>query len=264
MKRFHMKKGLVLCVLWLITVTCLTGYNLSQNIVEKHYRHYEQQDAERITEKGTEMMQMWLEEKMPGAKITECSAFIQNITYSGHEYLTDYAVGRIRLGDEETVFSIDTVTGDVYFENVQSVQESLNEIAASYLYETMEIMPGGGDDFFKCYVLAPFREENHELRAYQFNYGFDFGLPAGVEDLEDFVYNSASRPLLYVQTAITVSDETDLAAYDFSLFEKLSEECGMFFTSISIENKWLSHQFLTRRKIATDRIIGHLPHNGYT
>ena len=56
MKRFHMKKGLVLCVLWLITVTCLTGCNLLQNMVEKHYRHYEQEDAERITEKGTEMM----------------------------------------------------------------------------------------------------------------------------------------------------------------------------------------------------------------
>ena len=88
---------------------------------------------------------------MPGAELIECTAFIQNVTYSSHEYLTDYAAGRIRLGDEEAVFSIDTVTGDVYFENDQSVEESLNEIAEAYLYETMEIMPEDWNGSKSCW-----------------------------------------------------------------------------------------------------------------
>ena len=69
MKRFHMKEGPVLCVLLLTAVTCLTGCNLLQNMVEHHYTHYEQEDADRITEKGTEMMEAWLEENMPGTEL---------------------------------------------------------------------------------------------------------------------------------------------------------------------------------------------------
>ncbi len=208
--------------------------------------HYEQEDADRIAAKGTEMMQAWLDKNMPDAEMTECSAFINNIAYTSREYLFDYAIGRIVLSGEESVFAIDTVTGDVYFENDQSVEEKLNEIAADFLYETMGITPEGSDDSFECYVLAPFRDENHELKAYEFDYGFDFGLPAGVEDLEAFVRDPASRPLLYVQANITLSDETDLAAYDFAAFEKLSEECGMLFRYISVENSDQSSKRVTR------------------
>ena len=197
---------------------------------------YNPEDANRITAKGTEMMQVWLDENMPDAELRECSAFINNITYSSQEYLFDYAVGRIVLNGEESAFAIDTVTGDVYFENTPDVADKLNETAADFLYETMGITPKGSDDAFECYVLAPFRDENHELKAYEVHYGFDFGLPAGVEDLEAFVRNPASRPLLFVQANITLSDETDLAAYDFAAFEKLSEECGMLFHFISVEN----------------------------
>ena len=198
--------------------------------------HYTQEDADRITAKGTEMMQTWLDTNMPGAEIKECSAFINNMKYTSREYLFDYAVGRITLDGKEAFFAIDTATGDVYFENDPAEKEKLNRIAADFLYKTMGITPEGSEDSFECYVLAPFRDETHELNAYQFDYGFDFGLPAGVEDLEAFVRDPASRPLLYVQANITLSDETDLAAYDFAAFEKLSEKCGMLFGSIRIES----------------------------
>ena len=143
------------------------------------------------------------------------------------------------------------MTGDVYFENDPSVKDKLNEIAADYLYETMGITPEDRGDFFACYVLAPFRDENHKLKAYQFDYGFDFGLPVGVEDLETFVRNPESRPLLYVQANITRSDETDLAAYDFAAFEKLSEECGMLFRYISVENSTQISKRVTRDWMTT-------------
>ena len=198
--------------------------------------HYEQEDADRITEKGNDLMRLWLDEHMPDAEITECSAFTQNIRYSSHVYLTDYATGQICKDGEELVFTIDTVTGAVYFENDQSTKRKLNELAAAYLYETMGITLGGSDDYFECYVLAPFRDEDHELKAYQFDYGFDFGLPAGVEDLGAFVRDPASRPLLYVQATITLPDDADLYSYDLAAMAKLSEECGMLFGSIRLEN----------------------------
>lgn len=198
--------------------------------------NYKQEDADRITETGTEMMQIWLDENMPDAEMIECSAFINNITYSSREYLFNYATGSIAINGEKIVFAINTVTGDVYFENDQMAEEKLNEVAADFLYETMGITPTGDDNSFECYVLAPFSTENQEIKAYQFNYGFDFGLPAGVDDLYAFVRNPASRPLLYVQANITLSDETDLAMYDFAAFDKLSQDCGMLFGYISVEN----------------------------
>ena len=35
---------------------------------------YEQEDADRITQKGTELMQGWLNKNMPGAELRECTA----------------------------------------------------------------------------------------------------------------------------------------------------------------------------------------------
>jgi len=182
------------------------------------------------------MMQIWLDEHMPDAEMTECSAFIRNIKYSSREYLTDYAAGRIDLDGKEASFAIDTVTGDVYFENDQSTAKKLDRIAAEYLYETMGITPEGEADHFECYVLAPFRDENHELKAYQFDYGFDFGLPAGVEDLEAFVRDPQSRAQIYVTAEITLPDDADLSKYDLETMEQIGNACGMRFKSITIEN----------------------------
>lgn len=241
-----MKHRLLVIALVLLMCVCFTGCE-----------NYEQEDAERISAKGSEMMQAWLDENMPAAELKECSAYIDNMKYSSQEYLFDYAIGRIALDGEESIFAIDTVTGDVYFESNQDEKEKLNEIAADFLYETMGICPEGEDDSFTCYVLAPFRDENHELKAYQLDYGFDFGLPVGVEDLEAFVRDPASRPLLYVQTNITLSDETDLAAFDFAAFEKLSKDCGMLLGNIRIENSSQVSKRQTRDWLTTATFSEH-------
>ena len=55
-----MKHRLLLMTLVLVMISCLTAC-----------KHYEQHDADRITAKGTEMMQTWLDENMPDAEMTE-------------------------------------------------------------------------------------------------------------------------------------------------------------------------------------------------
>ena len=112
-----MNKRLVFITLTLAALICLAGCDND---------HYEQGDADLITEKGAEMMRTWLDEHMPDAEMTECSAFIQNIAYTSHEYLTDYAAGRFRLDGEETVFAIDdgfgVIAGTVCFCTVAAFQ----------------------------------------------------------------------------------------------------------------------------------------------
>lgn len=88
---------------------------LAMGICFSGCENYEPEEVDLITEKGTEMMQAWLEENMPDAELSECSAFINNIPYSSREYVFDYATGRIVLNGENIDFAIDTVTGDVYF-----------------------------------------------------------------------------------------------------------------------------------------------------
>ncbi|MBQ3077897.1 MAG: hypothetical protein IJC43_08565, partial [Clostridia bacterium] len=237
-----MNKRLVWITLTWALLLCLAGC---------HHDPVEQEDAERIAEKGAEMMQTWLDEQMPDAEMTECAAFLQNIAYTGREYLTDYATGRIRVDGEETVFAVDTVTGDVYFAIDQQTKEALNEIAAAYLYDTMGVTPAGGDNSFACHVLAPFRDDEHELEAYQFHYGFDFGLPADVEDLEAFVRDPQSRVQIEVTAEITLPDDADLSGYDLERMEQLGNSCGMRFRSMTIANSTQTFRMGTREWMTT-------------
>lgn len=222
-----MKKAFFAAV-FLIILFCFAG-------CEK----YDQEEADVISDKGTEMMQAWLDENMPEAQMTGCEAYTNTSIYYGNLYLTDYAIGTIVQAGEETGFAIDTVTGSVYFEMDEDVQEELNRIAETYLYEAMGISPENNGSPFECHVLAPYREGTDEnaVPAYYFNYGFDHGLPAGVEDLESFVRNPQSRPLLYIRNAeITLPDDTDLSAYTLEKMERFAEQCGMFLGYVTVNN----------------------------
>ncbi|MDD7260140.1 MAG: hypothetical protein PUH34_07985, partial [Eubacteriales bacterium] len=83
---------------------------------------YEQEDADRITQKGTELMQGWLNKNMPGAELRECTADCLMWRGDGNEYLTGYAYGSIVEKDQARDFAVDTETGDVYFKMDQDTQ----------------------------------------------------------------------------------------------------------------------------------------------
>lgn len=208
--------------------------------------NYEHEDATYITEKGTEMMQTWIDKNMPDAEIVECSAFINNIAYTRQEYLFDYVIGCLKHNGENIFFAMDILTEEVYFQNDQNINNELNEVALNYLCDTLEIDTNIADISLNCYVLAPFHDENHELEAYQMNYGFDFGLPANVDDLVSFVRNPNNRPLLYTQSNIMLSDEIDLSKFDFATFDTISKECGMLFSELNLENSTQTAKFVNK------------------
>ena len=65
---------------------------------------------------------------------------------------------------------------------------------------------------------------------------FNFGIPAGTEDLDAFVRHPESRPPLQISAELRVPDETDLFAFDLARIEKLCEDCGMFFQNLDMYN----------------------------
>ena len=216
-----MKKTLYLVIL-LTVLLCISGcYPLRPM--------YDQEDADRITQKGTELMQGWLNKNMPGAELRECTADSLMWRGDGNKYLTGYAYGSIEDKDKVTDFAIDTETGDVYFKMDQDTQHALELAMASYLYECMGIVQEY-DDGFSCSIMAPSYDQEH------FD-SFDYGLPAGVKDLYEFVRNPDARPTIHIsKVQITIPDDADISAYDLEAFEKLSEQCGIKIDGLTMTN----------------------------
>ena len=228
-------KKLFMFILSVLTLTiCLSGCYPNKKM-------YHQEDADKVTAKGTEMMQVWLDENMPDATLEECTAFIAWTNYDGNKYLTDYASGQISQNGKKKTFTIHTVTGAVYFEMDADTRQKLSKIVESYFDEAIEsigIVPENVDEgyAFQCYVMAP-AKDGESTTEVPWVYSFDFGLPAGVEDLNAFVRNPQSRLPIYVKTPnFTVSDTTDLSAYDLVAMETLEEEYGFHIGSMSINN----------------------------
>ena len=72
------------------------------------------------------------------------------------------------------------------------------------------------DDGFSCSIMAPSYDQEH------FD-SFDYGLPAGVKDLDEFVRNPDSRPPIHISKArISIPDDMDISIYGLEAFEKLS------------------------------------------
>ena len=123
-----MKKTLKMFAALVVSIVCLSGC-LPTNPM------YEQADADRVTAKGSEMMQAWLAENMPDAELTECAAYIPRPLHARGEYLSDYSEGYIRTGEKNTGFLINIVTGAVYFNTDPDTQVKLNEAVEAYIRE---------------------------------------------------------------------------------------------------------------------------------
>ena len=191
---------------------------------------YEQEDADRIAQKGTALMQDWLSKNMPGAKLRECTEDRLMWRGDGNKYLTGYAYGSIEDKDQVTEFAVDTETGDVYFIMDQDTQYALERAMASYLYESIGIVQEYDDDGFSCSIMAPSHDPEH------FD-SFNYGLPAGVKDLDEFVRNPDSRPPIHIsKVQISIPDDTDISSYDLEAFEKLSEQCGSRIDGLTMAN----------------------------
>ncbi|MBQ7114599.1 MAG: hypothetical protein IJO10_10230 [Clostridia bacterium] len=182
---------------------------------------YGQQDADRISETGAELMRAWLNENMPGAVLRECTAATEMWKEDRSVYLTGYASGSIEVSGETKHFAVDTVNGDVYFAMDTDTLEALKRETVAYFLENMGIDQNFDGNLFSCNVMAP----AHGLQQFD---SFDYGLPAGVEDLRAFVRDPLSRPQICIREfQISLLDDRDLSPYDLKAMEKLEIDCGL-------------------------------------
>ena len=212
-----------------VSVVCLTGCFMPKSM-------YEQADAEQVAANGREIMQAWLAENMPDAELTECEAYMVNPLRGRGEYLTDYAEGYIRSGETTTGFMVNTVSGAVYFKTDSETQAKLNEAAESYIREITGLSADRtGDHYFLCNVMVPVRDGDsvNEIPGVEYFGAYWYGiyvLPAGTdtENLDAFVRDPQSRPMLEITGYFTLPDGADPSDYDPEEIKKqLEEEHGL-------------------------------------
>ena len=234
-----MKKRIKLLAVLFASAVCLSGCFMPDTM-------YEQADADQVTAKGRDMMQAWLAENLPDAELSECAAYVAMTLYDGNEYLSDYASGDIRIGEKNTRFMINTVTGAVYFENNPDTQAKLNEAAEAYIQEiTGLVTDKTGDYYFLCNVMVPVREGDsvNEIPGVEYFGSHWFGvyvLPAGTdtENLDAFVRDPASRPMLEIYGNFLLPEGADPSEYDLNAIQKqLKEEHGLQFKGLLISGE---------------------------
>nr|MBQ4318031.1 hypothetical protein [Clostridia bacterium] len=179
-----MKKLCIFLAFLLTLSACSSGCYIQK-------QKYSQEDADAVSEKGTVMMQLWLDENMPDAVLDECEAYIASAAYNRVLYLTDYASGYITHNGSKKEFTINTVTGAVYFQPDDDTKRQLCEIVEEYFYEaigSIGIIPESLEDdhVFECHVMAPVADGNSTVKIPGV-YWFDFGLPAEIKDLNEYV-----------------------------------------------------------------------------
>ena len=231
-----MKRMIKMFAVMFAAVVCLSGCFMPKAM-------YEQADADMVAAKGSERMQAWLAEHMPDAELTGCEAYIVMPLKDGNEHLTDYAKGYIRAGEKNTKFMVNTVTGAVYFEIDIETQTKLNEAAEAYIQEITGLSAYKTDDhYFLSNVMLPVRDGDsmNEIPGVEYFGVYWFGvcvLPAGTdtENLDAFVRNPASRPMLEIIGSFTLPDGADPADYDAEEIKKrLEEEHGLHCLTLDI------------------------------
>lgn len=240
-------KKTVLCIAAVLALLfCLSGcYPLEPQ--------YEEAEAELVKEKGAELMEEWLSENLPDARLDKCTAYIAFSPVDGNKYLTDYVQGTYLRNGLSTWFNLNTVSGEVYFPAEPALMGELSLIAEEFLYETMGVSPENPVSGFKCAVVAPVAV-SPESRTVPGVGVLELGLPQGAEDLDTFVRNADVRHRLYVDRVLIItSGQEDVSGWDLGAFDRLEEACGMELGYLRLESGAGSVTFEDRDGICTVR-----------
>lgn len=229
-----MKNVRKLFTILFLSVLCLSGCFMPKLM-------YEQAEADLVTAKGRELMQAWLAQHMPEAELTDCAAYIAMPLSDGNEYLTDYAQGYIRNDEKNTEFMVNTVSGAIYLGPDAQTQTKLNEAAEAYIEEITGLIADENHSFL-CTTMVPVRDGDSvkEIPGVEY-FGSDwFGvymLPADTdtENLDAFVRDSSSRPMLEIHGYFLLPEGADITEYDLdAMQQQLKEEHGLHIERILI------------------------------
>ncbi len=199
-------------------------------------QRYKDEDAEAVTQRGREIIQAWIEEKLPGAEIltVDCDVFQYP---SGPSYLTGYVNGTVASGSDRIEFTVNTQTGQVYF---VSDMEEFAELAREFIYEAMSLEDPISVREYEVLLELPNAYEGKRSSETLGDTTFtSWVLPAeialllsdGTEEGKDavvsYIRTPENRDALNLRLRADVGDSMELRAYDLERIQSIEADYGL-------------------------------------
>jgi len=189
---------------------------------------YKQKDADQIKEKTAEIMQVWIDQNLPGATLGNYAAY-DILCTDFKRYLTDFGVGFVYGGGEELLqFTVNTVSGEIYLDRNLS---RLDSAAKKYFCEAMGVVPKNtAGERFSCCITVPLGTEASDRAVPGITHIYVNGIPEHMTapefDMDAYVRTPEARPLICINKAeLQVADDIDLARYDLAAMERFGAAC---------------------------------------
>ena len=208
-------------------------------------QRYKDEDAEAVTQRGREVIQAWIEEKLPGAEIltVDCDVFQYP---SGPSYLTGYVNGDLAWGGDRREFTVNTQTGQVYF---VSDMDEFAELARDFIYEAMSLedpitvreyevaleLPNAYEGKSRSETLGDTTLTSYVLPA-EIAMLLSDGTEEGKDAVVSYIRAPENRDALNLRLRADVGDSIELREYDLERIRSIEEDYGLKISGFAFSN----------------------------
>lgn len=252
-----MNKKLIIFITMIFSVIILSGFSSC------HGPQYEETEKTEMEEKGSSVMQAWLDENIPGAKVLTAEAYIERYP-SGPYYLTDIVDGSFNDGEMERKYEVKLGNGNVFLEGDMNL---LAEQMKPYLLEHLKLSENSTECNFSGFNVSLQEEADLFRKGKVYSEkSVDIGMlpgelvialtsadPDGMQEffnqkednviswnqeacslMDDFIRRPENRPEIHVNVDINIPEDYDLQKYNMAFFDSLNKKERLYFRYLSL------------------------------
>ena len=252
-----MNKKLIIFITMIFSVIILSGFSSC------HGPQYEETEKTEMEEKGSSVMQAWLDENIPGAKVLTAEAYIERYP-SGPYYLTDIVDGNFNDGEMERKYEVKLGNGNVFLEGDMNL---LAEQMKPYLLEHLKLSENSTECNFSGFNVSLQEEADLFRKGKVYSEkSVDIGMlpgelvialtsadPDGMQEffnqkednviswnqeacslMDDFIRRPENRPEIHVNVDINIPEDYDLQKYNMAFFDSLNKKERLYFRYLSL------------------------------
>lgn len=185
------------------------------------YNRYSESEESRLLAVGESMAREWADAEMPGGEVFDLRAHTYQIL-GGPTYLSDYVDFKVAYEGTEHELMMNTATGEMYeaIDNQELKQAVGRHVPELFGIEGEASIEVGIADLYVPYS-AECASDKADIEGMRVSM-----VPYGTDDLDAFVMDASSRPL--IEVAISGEGPEMAAVQDLSDVFALRESCGLF------------------------------------
>ncbi|SEA79261.1 hypothetical protein SAMN05216349_12914 [Oribacterium sp. KHPX15] len=252
-----MNKRVILFITMIFSVIILSGFSSC------HGPQYEESEKTEMEEKGSAVMQAWLDEYIPGSKVLSAEAYVERYP-SGPYYLSDIVDGSFNDGEMDRKYEVKIENGEVFLEGDMNF---LTERVKPYILEALKLSGKSPECSFRGFNVSMQQEAtlfrkgkahdeksvDVEMLPGELVIALTEADPEGMREflnrneddiinwnqeacvlIDEFVKKSDKRPVICVKGDITIPEDCDLQKYNMAFFDSLNKTEGLYFRYVSL------------------------------